>query len=219
MSAVIVAEEISVALARDEVLLPPVSFRLETGSALAVVGPNGAGKTTLLRVLAGLVRPTSGMVTVAGASIEERNPVFRRRVAALIGMPPLARDLTVREHLVLVATSWGTPSPHAEEQSDALLESFDLAPLAHRFPHELSSGQVQLFSIALTLARPFNLLVVDEPEQRLDRHRLELVTAALEAHVRAGTTLVFATHSGDLVQRLANQVLEVGGVDPAADSE
>ena len=140
-------------------------------------------------------------------------------MAALIGMPPLARDLTVREHLVLVATSWGTPSPHAEEQSDALLESFDLAPLAHRFPHELSSGQVQLFSIALTLARPFNLLVVDEPEQRLDRHRLELVTAALEAHVRAGTTLVFATHSGDLVQRLANQVLEVGGVDPAADSE
>ncbi|WP_114907850.1 ABC transporter ATP-binding protein [Ornithinimicrobium murale] len=218
MSPVIVAEDIGVAIAPDEVLLPPVSFQLETGSALAVVGPNGAGKTTLLRVLAGLIAPTSGLVSVAGASIEERNPVFRRRVAALIGMPPLARDLTVREHLVLVATSWGTPADHAQEQSDALLTSFDLARLGRRFPHELSSGQVQLFSIALTLARPFNLLVVDEPEQRLDRHRLGLVTAALQAHVRAGTTLVFATHSADLVEQLANQVLEVGDVGPAPDS-
>lgn len=218
MSAVIVAEEISVALARDEVLLPPVSFRLETGSALAVVGPNGAGKTTLLRVLAGMVQPTSGLVTIAGASIDERNPVFRRRVAALVGMPPLARDLTVREHLLLVATSWGTPADHAQEQSDALLASFDLIRLARRYPHELSSGQVQLFSIALTLARPSNLLLVDEPEQRLDRHRLGLVTAALEAHVSAGTTLVFASHSADLVEGIANQVLEVGDVGPSAES-
>ncbi|WP_109474351.1 ABC transporter ATP-binding protein [Ornithinimicrobium cavernae] len=215
MGPVIVAEDVTVAIARGEILLPPVSFQLETGSALAVVGPNGAGKTTLLRVLAGLVRPTAGLVTVAGASIEERNPVFRRRVAALIGMPPLARDLTVREHLVLVATSWGTPSDHAAQQAEALLDSFDLTRLARRFPHELSSGQVQLFCLALTLARPFNLLLVDEPEQRLDPHRLELVGRALEEHVRAGTTLVFASHSGELVTRLANQVLEVGGVGPA----
>lgn len=210
----IVADDLCVALDRDEVLLAPVSFRVDAGSALAVVGPNGAGKTTLLRVLAGLLRPTSGLVTVAGASIEERNPVFRRRVAALIGAPPLARDLTVREHLVLVATSWGTPAEQAEAQSDALLDSFGLGGLGRRFPHELSSGQVQLFTIALTLARPFNLLLVDEPEQRLDRHRLGLVMAALEAHVAAGTTLVFASHNGELVDRIADDVLEVGDVGP-----
>lgn len=211
----ILVEQVGVAVTPDEVLLPPASFSLDAGRCLAVVGPNGAGKTTLLRVLAGLVRPTSGRVSIAARQVEERDPGFRRRVAALVGMPPLARDLTVREHLVLVATSWGSPPEEAERRADGLLSALDLSRLGRRFPHELSSGQVQLVCIALTLARPSEVLLVDEPEQRLDRQRVGLVTSVLQQRIREGTTLVFASHSADMVDRLADQVWEVGGAAPA----
>lgn len=83
--------------------LAPVSFDVEAGRCLAVVGDNGSGKTTLLRVLAGLLAPTGGSAQARGRPCDERDADFRRDVAALVGPPPTARDLTVEEHLLLVA--------------------------------------------------------------------------------------------------------------------
>lgn len=209
----IVAEDVGVSITRGEVLLAPVSFEVDAGTALAVVGPNGAGKTTLLRVLAGLVQPTTGTVRVAGVGVDERDRSFRSRVAALAGAPPLARNLTLREHVALVAASWGATVDDARRTADELLADFDLDRLAARFPHELSSGQVQLFSLALTLARPCEVLVVDEPEQRLDPDRLSLVAETLDDLGRKGTTVVVASHSTDLVEHVADHVLQVGSAE------
>ena len=190
-----------------EVLLAPVSFELAAGAALAVTGPNGCGKTTLLRVLAGLVRPTVGAASVAGTSADERRRRFRASVAALVGPPLLERDLTVREHLVMVGASWGTAVPRARERADHLLETLGAAGLARRFPHELSSGQGQLCALALTLARPCQVLVLDEPEQRLDAHRTAVVGSVLRALVEGGTTVVMACHERALVEQVADEVL------------
>ncbi len=210
MSALVLADRVEVVL-DGGVLLAPVSFSLGAGASLAVRGANGSGKTTLLRVLAGLARPTGGSVSVAGARVDERRSGFRAVVAALVGVPPLARDLTLREHLVLVGVSWGAGVAAAEARADALLDRLALTRLARRFPHELSSGQVQLFTLALTLARPFQVLLLDEPEQRLDADRLALVGGVLRALVDAGTTLVLASHSGVLVDAVADEVLELTG--------
>ncbi|UER54328.1 ABC transporter ATP-binding protein [Kineosporiaceae bacterium SCSIO 59966] len=200
------AEDAGVALG-DVTLLSPVSFEVEAGRTLAVVGPNGSGKTTLLRVLAGQVSPSTGTVVVEGLPPDERRPAFRSRVASLLGVPPLARNLTLREYLTLIAISWGTDAEEAAQQADDLLEEFQIARLASRFPHELSSGQTQLYSLAVTLARPFEVLLLDEPEQRLDHDRLTLVGDALSRRNMAGATLVLASHSRPLVDRLADQVL------------
>lgn len=189
------------------VLLAPTSFTVRTGRALAVTGPNGSGKTTLLRVLAGRMAPTTGSVTVASAAPDERDPRFRARLAALLGMPPLARSLTLREHLVLVATSWGFSVEESGDRADQLLAEFGIEPLASRFPHELSSGQTQLFALTLTLVRPFGVLLLDEPEQRLDAGRLGLVAAILRGRVEGGATVVLASHSAALVERVADDVL------------
>ncbi len=213
MSPLILAEQVSVAIAPTQVLLAPVSFEVDAGTTVAVVGPNGSGKTTLLRVLAGLTPPTAGTVSVAGARVDERDRRFRARVTALIGLPPLARNLTVREHLILVATSWGMSMAQARTRAEELLATLTLQALQARFPHELSSGQVHLFTLTLTLARPFEVLLVDEPEQRLDPNRLGLVADILAGLVDAGSTLVVATHSPDLTGRLADQVLEVAGAE------
>ena len=201
-------KEVGVGVGED-ILLHPVSFTVEAGQGLALAGANGAGKTTLLRVLAGLVVPSSGKARVAGLAVSERSPRFRRMVAALIGYPPVARDLTVEEHLVLVAASWGATIPAARERAGKLLDDFGIVPLRRRFAHELSSGQTQLFSLALTLARPFDLLLLDEPEQRLDSDRLALVTRLLRQLVDDGKTLVFASHSRMLIEALSDRTISL----------
>lgn len=206
MTGAVSAGQVGVALG-GVTMLSPVSFELEAGRTLAVIGPNGSGKTTLLRVLAGLMSPTTGTVVVGGLSPDERRPAFRSRVASLLGVPPLARNLTLREYLTLIAISWGTGADQAAKRADDLLGECGIARLASRFPHELSSGQTQLYLLAVTLARPFEVLLLDEPEQRLDPERLTLVGDALSRRKAAGATLVLASHSRSLVDRIADQAL------------
>lgn len=183
-------------------VLATTTFDLDRGRALAVTGANGSGKTTLLRVLAGLESPSAGRCRVAGRPVDERDPRFRRVVAALVGPPPTARDLTVREHLELVARTWGADRTAARTATEQLLSELALTRLAERFPHQLSAGQAQLCSLALTLARPCEVLLLDEPEQRLDEDRLAAVTELLDRRRRDGVTVLLATHHRPLLQAL-----------------
>lgn len=206
MTSFISAAEVSVHI-DQQVLLAPVSFAVDAGETLAITGANGSGKTTLLRVLAGLVQPSSGEVRVAGHSPNEQSSQFRAMVAALVGLPPLARDLTLREHLVLVGASWGKSLEAAAEHAEGLLAELQIAQLASRFPHELSSGQTQLFALALTLSRRFDVLILDEPEQRLDADRLGLLGGVLRRLSEEGSTIIIASHSELLVSQVADRVL------------
>lgn len=193
-----------VAVVRDDsVLLLDASGAVGAGEVLALTGANGAGKTTLLRVLAGLLEPTAGRVHVLGRIPDDRDRTFRTALAALIGPPQTARDLTVAEHLRFIAATWGSPAAAAAVQAEQLLEELSLEQLGTRFPHELSSGQSQLVSLALTFARPARVLLLDEPEQRLDPHRLGLVSDAIRRRARAGAAIVLATHSPRLREELA----------------
>lgn len=193
--------------AGDLTLLAAVSVRARRGEALIVRGRNGSGKSTLLRVLAGSRKPSSGTVRVCGESVAERNPGFRRRVAAMIGLPPMAPDLTVSDHVLLVASTWMHDARAASEIARDVLEELGLVALRDRFPHELSSGQTQLLGLALVLARPFEVLIVDEPEQRLDPEHVEAVIRVLRIRRDRGATLVIATHSPVLAGALAGRTL------------
>lgn len=108
----------------------------------------------------------------------------------------------MREHLELVARTWGADRTAARTATEQLLSELALTRLAERFPHQLSAGQAQLCSLALTLARPCEVLLLDEPEQRLG-----VVTQALRRRQVAGTTLLLATHSRGLVEALADDEL------------
>ncbi len=172
-------------------------------------GRNGTGKSTLLRVLAGSRKPSCGSVRIGGAVVEERDRGFRRRVAAMVGLPPVARDLTVLDHVTLVAVTWGREPDDAAQVARGVLAELGLSAFGDRFPHELSSGQLQLFGLALVLARPFDVLILDEPEQRLDPEHVESVIHALRIRRDDGATLVIATHSTVLADALADSTLRL----------
>ncbi|MGY5763948.1 ABC transporter ATP-binding protein [Brachybacterium sp. DNPG3] len=204
----VLAERLGVALAAGT-LLRPVDLRLDRGEILAVEGANGSGKTTLLRAVAGLIAPSEGSVHVLGLPPDDRDPRVRRGLAALIGPPQTARDLTLAEHLRFVSATWGASGGLARSTADGLLAELDIARLADRYPHELSSGQAQLMALALLLARPAEVLVLDEPEQRLDDDRLGLAAAALRRRADAGCAVLLATHSPRLLESLADRRLRL----------
>ena len=192
-------------------LLFPIDLVADPGSCVVVRGANGSGKTTLLRLVAGLLAPTTGTVTVDGEPVDERRRSTRTNVAALIGPPAAYRDLTLADHLTRLDATWGRDPDTCHDRVADELATFGLADLAERFPHELSSGQGQLFRLALTWFRPARLLVLDEPEQRLDTERRALVGRLVRARCGAGTTVLMACHDPALTEAVADAVVDVVG--------
>lgn len=209
LSSLIEVDAVSVTT-NDVLLLPHTTFRAGPGRVVALRGENGAGKTTLLRALAGRVMPTSGSIEINGHPVNERDPEFRRSVAVMIGLPPMASDLTVFDHVALVSSTWEETPGSVEAATCRVLDEFDLTALGARYPHELSSGQTQLFGLALVFVRPFEVLLLDEPEQRLDPGRVKLLARAMLARRAAGATIVAATHSSSLADRTADLAVTLG---------
>lgn len=189
----------------DRTVLAPVSFRLAPGRCLAVVGVNGSGKTTLLRLATGRDTPTTGTVTFAGEPVAEERLDVRARMAVVMDTGSHYPDLTVREHLQFVAAAHGVPD--AAGWVDWALADRALTSSADDLPSALSSGQRQALSLASALVRPRDLLVLDEPEQRLDPGARARLVDRIAAEKTDGTAVLFATHDQALALAVADRIL------------
>ena len=185
----------------------PVDLVLGAGRALAVVGPNGAGKSTLLRTLAGLLPPLAGSVAFEGSPVDERAPGFRRDVAAVLDDDAFFAALTGREHLLLTARGHGVAEPDDVVADE--VAAFGLADRIDALPSALSSGQRRRLALAAAFVRPARLLMLDEPERRLDTGMRTRLGARLAARRDAGAAILFASHDPALVAALADEVLVV----------
>jgi ABC-type multidrug transport system ATPase subunit len=193
----------------EAVLLLPTDVELGTAECVVLRGPNGSGKTTLLRILAGTMPPSQGEATLDGVLVDERQVSTRTTIAALIGAPATYRDLTLVDHLVLIDSTWGHVGEGSDEHSEEILELLEIDHLAERFPHELSSGQQQLFHLAMVLVRPSSILVLDEPEQRLDTDKRELLTQILLDRKADGSSMVIACHDPAMTEELADAIVDI----------
>jgi ABC-type multidrug transport system ATPase subunit len=193
----------------ETTLLRPTDVRADPGECIVLRGPNGSGKTTLLRIIGGLLVPSTGTATIGGREADERDRAVRAAVAALLGAPTTYRDLTLVDHLVLIDSTWGGDPARSDDRSLALLERLGIAHLDDRFPHELSSGQEQLFRLALTFSRPASVVLLDEPEQRLDTAKRQVVADLIRERIDSGVTVVMACHDPELTASLATRVVDV----------
>lgn len=191
----------------DAEILAETSFSVAEGTATALVGPNGSGKTTLLRMICGRLSPSRGSVTVFGRVPDDRDAGFRADLSELLGAPGYYGDLTLGDHLDFLGRLWDVADTHAE------LERLGALHLSTRYIDEMSSGQRQLAFLALALTRPSRLLVLDEPEQRLDAAYRVALGEILAARRDEGSAIVIATHDDALRDRIADHVvaLEEGG--------
>ncbi|MFB9072698.1 ATP-binding cassette domain-containing protein [Citricoccus parietis] len=164
-----------------------------------MTGPNGSGKSTLLRVLAGRASPSEGTCRVLGRPVGSSDPSHRREIASLVDSVPVASDMTLREQLGMVAASWSGNTPAAAEDAVRLAGELRLTHLLDRFPHELSSGQLQLFLMSLVLVRPGQVVILDEPERHLDSDHVKNLADILQQRCRQGATIIMASHDSTLI--------------------
>jgi len=188
-------------------VLDTVDFEVPAGSVVVVVGPNGAGKTTLLRCVVGADRPDAGEVLLDGRPVDEADAGMRAAVAAALDDIDFFPDLSVVEHLELLAFAHGGDGGVVPD----VMTELGLDPARDQLPATLSTGQRRRLALASCFVRPRRLLVLDEPEQRLDLRGRAWLTDRLLREKAAGTAVLIASHDADLIAAVADTRIALGG--------
>jgi len=191
-----------------------VGMQIPPGESVAVMGPSGSGKSTLLNMIAGLDRPTSGTVTVAGERIDRLSETglarFRRRqVGMIFQFFNLLDDMTVQDNILLPAQLAGMPAARARARADELLTALRIEPHRNAYPARLSGGQRQRVAIARALVNRPALLLADEPTGALDTATGEEIGELLAGLNASGQNLILVTHNPDLALRYAARIIEI----------
>lgn len=194
--------------------LDHVSLDVAAGEAVAVMGPSGSGKSTLLNLVAGLDKPTSGTVTVAGRRIdrlsETRLARYRRtEVGMIFQFFNLLEDLTVADNVLLPAQLAGVRRSRARGRAEQLLSQLGIDRYRDAYPGRLSGGERQRVAIARALINEPAVLLADEPTGAVDTATGEEIGQLLLNLNEAGQTLVLVTHSPELAARYARRVIRL----------
>jgi len=189
-----------------------VSLTVEEGEFTAVMGPSGSGKSTMLNLIAGLDRPTTGSVAVAGSDLGRMGEAslarFRRdHIGFVFQFFHLLPNLTALENVLIPAQLKSTTS--AEARGRELLDQLGIAEVADHYPAKLSGGQQQRVAIARALINKPSLLLADEPTGALDTRSGNQVMELLMGLHRSGQTILLVTHDAKLATRYAARVISV----------
>jgi putative ABC transport system ATP-binding protein len=202
-------------------ILKDIDLNIGGGEAVGLVGPSGSGKSTLLMVMAGLERPDTGIVTVAGADLnaldEDALARFRgRQVGIVFQSFHLIPTMTALENVAVPLELAGAAD--AQERAREELAGMGLADRMAHYPAELSGGEQQRVAVARALAPNPAILVADEPTGNLDEDTgKQIIDLLFAGHARRGSTLVLVTHDPALAVRCARVVrLRSGRVDSGA---
>lgn len=197
--------------------LHALDLEMADGEAVALVGHNGSGKTTALTMLAGRLEPTRGTVEVAGIDVYRRggSAFVRSLVSFVPDAPALYTDLTVADHLELVALAHGVED--FEARIEVLLDRFGLGEKRRLLPRELSRGMRQKTQIACALLRPFGVLMLDEPVAGLDPPSRQTLHTLLGEAKAEGAVVMFSTHQIDFADGLADRVVVLNDGAVVAD--
>jgi ABC-type multidrug transport system ATPase subunit len=196
--------------------LHDVSISVQPGEVFGLVGRNGSGKTTLIKVLAGLIRPTSGAGSVTGISLDEPTEI-RKRVSyvSTSGWMGLEWPLTAEENVRCFATLCGMPAQLAHERTAEALRDVEMWENRDKYPSQLSNGMRQRTILARALLFRSPLLLLDEPTVGLDPITVQTVLALIRGRLRErGQTIVLTDHQSTEMEAVADRiaVLEDGEI-------
>jgi tungstate transport system ATP-binding protein len=183
-------------------ILDDIDIEVGGTGTLVLIGPNGAGKSLLVRVLAGLVEPTAGEVTWAGAAPDRR----RASRIGFVFQRPVHLRRSVQANIEYALAVAGVARAQRGRRALAALERARLAHLAHASARLLSGGEQQLLSIARALATGPEVLILDEPTSNLDPSATLAIEALIGAVRTEGTRVVLITHDLGQARRLADEV-------------
>jgi NitT/TauT family transport system ATP-binding protein len=198
--------------------LDAASFDVAGGEFLSIVGPSGCGKSTLVMLIAGLLAPTSGVISVGGVAVDRP----QTNLGIVFQSPVLLAWRSALDNVLLQVEMRGLPPAGYRDRARALLASVGLAGFESRYPHELSGGMRQRVSICRALIHEPPLLLMDEPFGALDALTRDQITLDIQRiAARGDKTIVFITHSITEAVFLSDRVVVMtprpGRVDSVID--
>jgi ABC-2 type transport system ATP-binding protein len=190
----------------DKVAVENLNLRVGSGELYALLGHNGAGKTTAIKMLAGLIRPGSGTVSVGGYDLVSQT----REATALVGYVPdqpfLYDKLSGREILQFIGRMYGMDAGQVGQGIDREIQRFELSEFVDELTETYSHGMKQRTVFASALLHAPRVLVIDEPMLGLDPHSIRLVKDLLKLEVASGLCVLMSTHTLAAAEEIANRV-------------
>jgi len=183
-----------------------LNLTVRAGELYALLGPNGAGKTTTLRMVAGLLKPTSGSIRVFGVDALAEPAAAKQMIAWAPDEPMLYDKLTPMEYLEFVAGLWGVAPKEGRARADSLLKFLGLWDQRDQRCETFSRGMKQKAALAGALVHEPKMLILDEPLTGLDAAVSRQVKDLLQEKVRGGATVILTTHILEVAERIADRI-------------
>ena len=183
-----------------------ISLEIPRGTLYGLLGPNGAGKTTTMRMIAGILRPTSGSAAVAGYDVISQPVEAKRRLGFIPDRPFVYDKLTGAEFLRFVAGLYGESGLEVERRIDELLDLFELTPWKNELTESYSHGMRQKLIISGALVHRPEVIVVDEPMIGLDPKSARLLKEIFRHFVDRGGTVLMSTHTLEIAEAMCDHI-------------
>ncbi len=191
--------------------LKGVSFSVGAGEIYGLLGPNGAGKSTAINIIAGILSPTSGTVTVSGHSVITDTIAAKKALGVVLQQAILVDELSALQNCMFFGSLYGIPKERLKKRSLELLSWIGLSDRAKDPVEKYSGGMKQRLSLVLGVLHEPSMLVLDEPTVGLDPQTRLLILDSIEQIARNGTAVLFSTHYLDEAERLCGRIGIIDG--------
>lgn len=185
-------------------VLKDVTFSVKDGELVGLIGLNGAGKSTTIKEIIGLLTPYQGQILIDGQGLAQAPEIYRKKIGFIPETPSLYEELTLKEHLEIVAMAYGLSREETWEKTERLLKIFRLEEKLDWYPVNFSKGMKQKVMIICAFMVEPSLLIVDEPFLGLDPVAIADLIALLEEEKTNGTSILMSTHVLDSAEKMCD---------------
>lgn len=176
----------------DKMILRGINLSIKKGETVAILGPNGAGKSTVLKILAGLIKPTSGEIKIDGLDLKKDSYDSKRKIGFLAHNSFLYDHLTPLENLKFFGKLYGVAN--IEERAKKLIDEVGLSVFTHDLVQSFSRGMIQRIAIARAIIHEPEILLFDEPHTGLDQQAIKILNDVIIRMKQEGSTILMVTH-------------------------
>ena len=186
-----------------------ISFDAKKGEIVGILGPNGAGKTTLLRIIAGIMEPTEGTITIDNITYKDNAISIKKKIAYLSGNTKLYKDISPYELLKMCGHYYEVPQNKLEERINNIIEKFDMKSFMHQKIENLSTGQYQRTSIARCLVHNPTYYILDEATSGLDIISSQVILNFIKEEKNNNKCILYSTHYMEEAENICDKIIMI----------
>ena len=184
-----------------------LNFNVNDGEILGLLGPNGAGKTTLLRIIAGIMKPTSGQIIIDDKDYKKDEIEIKKQIAFLSGNTKLYKDISCVELLRMCAEYYGMNKKDIDKRIDEVVKRFDMASFKDQRIGNLSTGQTQRVSVARCVMHNPHYYILDEATLGLDIISSQVILDFIKEERNKGKCIIYSTHYMEEAENICDRVV------------